>query len=73
MERKAARSRDAEDSMRMIEDDDPGDGLRDHMEDFIDFSLATACGLEPPDTAGGSKGAWCKAKVSVSSRKLTSI
>ena len=73
MERKAARSRDTEDSMRMIEDDDPGEGLRDHLEEFIDFSLATACGLDPQDTAGGSQGAWCKAKVSVSSRKLTSI
>ena len=59
--------------MRMIEDDEPGDGLRDNLEEFIDFSLATACGLEPPDTAGGSQGAWCQAKVSVSSRKLTSI
>ena len=57
--------------MRMIEDDEPGDGLRDNLEEFIDFSLATACGLEPSDT--GSQGTWCQAKVSVSSRKLTSI
>ena len=73
MERKAVGSRDTEDSMRMIEDDDPGDGLRDNLDEFIDFSLATACGLEPSDAAGGSQGAWCKAKVSLSSRKLTSI
>ena len=39
MERKAVGSRDTEDSMRMIEDDDPGDGLRDNLEELIDFSL----------------------------------
>ena len=42
MERKAVGSRDTEDSMRMIEDDDPGDGLRDNLEEFIDFSLSTS-------------------------------
>ena len=73
MEKKAAASGDMEDSMRMIEDDDPGDGVRDDLEEIIDFSLATACRLEPADAAGGSGGAWCEAKVSLASRKLTSL
>ena len=70
--KKAVNSGDGEDVERIIEDEDDivgdfGDKKRNDTEEFIDFSLATACHVD-----GGSQR-WCEAKVSLGSRKITSI
>ena len=69
--KKAVNSGDGDDVERIIEDDDDigdfGDKKRNDTEEFIDFSLATACHVD-----GGSQR-WCEAKVSLGSRKITSI
>ena len=44
------------------------EAAEDAEEEVLDFSLATACHVDTSSASG-----WCEAKVSLASRKLTSI
>ena len=65
MVRKAIGDGEEEDAVNIIDDDEDTNREVD-TEEFIDFTLATACHID-------QNNSWCEAKMSVGKRKITSI